>query len=123
LTNRLTLACAYSSTETNGASMGITYNISLYSTIAPSPSHTVLIPRCVQATLSSGVGCSSVQGDTNFHVFTLIFNGNAVGDQNITRFRVDFVDQALTFAPGSSQSSNTGMPHFSLTKACFSVFL
>lgn len=62
---------------------------------------------CVQATLSSGVGCSSVRGDTNFHVFSLMFNRNAVGDHNRTRFRFDFVDQALTFAAGSSQSTGT----------------
>jgi hypothetical protein len=65
--------------------------------------------RCVQATLTSGIGCSNVPGDTQFHIFSLLYNGQAEGgDRNRTRFRFDFIDQPLTFAAGSSQSSNTG---------------
>jgi hypothetical protein len=64
--------------------------------------------RCVQATKTSGVGCSNAPGDTKFHIFSLLFNGEAVGDSNRTRFRFDFVQQPLSFASGSSQSSTTG---------------
>jgi hypothetical protein len=52
-----------------------------------------------------------------------MFNGNAVGDHNRTRFRFDFVDQALTFAAGSSQSSSTGAPHIFLTGLVLHVFV
>ncbi len=62
----------------------------------------------MQATLASGVGCSDVAGDTQFHVFSLLFDGSAVGDRNRTRFRFDFRDQPLSFAAGTSQASTTG---------------
>lgn len=64
---------------------------------------------CVQATQSSGVGCSNVGGDNQFHVFSLMFDGTATGDTYITRFRFDFRDQPLAFATGSSQGSSTGV--------------
>lgn len=74
------------------------------------PLLTRLVIRCVQATLSSGVGCSDVQGDSNFHIFSLLFDGNAEGDHNKTIFRVDFKQQSLKFATGTSQGSSTGTP-------------
>jgi hypothetical protein len=74
------------------------------------PMLTRLVIRCVQSTLLSGVGCSDVQGDSNFHIFSLLFDGTAQGDHNKTIFRVDFKQQSLKFATGTSQGSSTGTP-------------
>jgi hypothetical protein len=74
------------------------------------PKLILLVVRCVQATVSSGVGCSDVQGDSDFHIFSLLFDGTAAHDQNKTIFRVDFKEQSLKFATSTSQGSSTGTP-------------
>lgn len=60
---------------------------------------------------SSGIGTSSNTGDTtNFHIFTLVYNGNATGNANRLRLRIDGVNQTLNFGVttvGTSTSAST----------------
>lgn len=52
-----------------------------------------------QVRFAGGTGTSTVAPTTTgFHIFTLIFDGTAIGDANRLRFRYDKVDRALTFA-------------------------
>jgi hypothetical protein len=50
---------------------------------------------CVKA--SNGQGNTTVTGDTSWHIFGLVFNGNAVGNSSRLQFRYDSVDQPLAF--------------------------
>jgi hypothetical protein len=51
-----------------------------------------------QVATASGTGTSSVTGDTtNFHIFTLRFDGTATGNANRLQFRYDSSSQTLNF--------------------------
>lgn len=46
---------------------------------------------------SGGTGASGVAGDANWHIFTLVYNGNGVGDSAKLKFRIDKSEQTLDF--------------------------
>jgi hypothetical protein len=113
--------CAYSTTAADGEEQFLNTSIKLHVTCPPPPSP---FTRCVQATVSSGVGCSNVVGDTQaFHVFSLLFDGSAASNEAKTKFRFDFVDQPLAFAAGTSQSTTTGARVFACLCACVFICL
>ena len=67
-----------------------------------------------QIATASGTGTSSVAGDTtNFHIFTVIFDGTATGNANRLKFRYDEQDQSLNFgATTVGTATNASATHF-----------
>ena len=64
---------------------------------------------------SGGTGTSTNTGDTtNYHIFTLAYNGNNVGDSNRLRLRIDGNTQALAYSGtvGSVTNINTSKMNF-----------
>jgi len=57
---------------------------------------------------SGGTGVSSLTADANWHIFGLVYDGNAVGDANKLKFRFDKTEQTLDFTadPGVSSTSS-----------------
>lgn len=54
---------------------------------------------------------SDVTIDTNFHVYTLVFDGSQTGNSNRVKFRIDGVEKSLTFTTNaqSTTSSDTSV--------------
>ena len=65
-----------------------------------------------QITAASGTGTSSVPGDTtNYHLFTLLFDGSQTGNDNRLKFRYDGAQQTLNFGAttvGTTTSAGAG---------------
>ncbi len=65
---------------------------------------------------ASGIGTSTNTGDTtNFHIFTLAYDGTAIGNANRLRLRIDQVPQTLNFGAttvGTSTSASTSKMNF-----------
>jgi len=59
------------------------------------------------AAINGGSGVSSVAADTNYHILTLRYDGNGVGNANKVNFRVDKVAQTLNFT-GAINSTTLG---------------
>ncbi len=60
--------------------------------------------------MGQGLATSSA-ADTNFHVFTCVFDGTQTGDSNRVKFRIDGIQQPLTFSqsPSTITSSDTSV--------------
>lgn len=62
-----------------------------------------------QVATASGTGTSSVTGDTtNFHVYTLRFDGTAIGNANRLQFRYDGSTQTLNFGATTVGTATSG---------------
>lgn len=57
--------------------------------------------------VNGGTGVSTVAADTNYHILTLVYNGNGVGNSGKVQFRHDKVAQTLNFT-GTVNSTTVG---------------
>lgn len=54
---------------------------------------------------SGGTGASGIAGDANYHIFTLVYDGNGNGDAGKLKFRYDRTQQTLDFTADPGVSS------------------
>ena len=64
--------------------------------------------------VNGGTGISSVTADTNYHIFTLCYNGNGIGDAGKLKFRYDKSAQTLDFTadPGVNSTTVASNTHY-----------
>lgn len=57
--------------------------------------------------MGQGLATTSTSTNTNFHIFTGVFDGTQTGNSNRLKFRIDGVDQTLTFSQNVSTTTSS----------------
>ena len=68
-----------------------------------------------QTTAASGTGTATLTADTNWHIYTQLFDGSLTGNANRLKFRYDGVDKTLNFGAttvGTTTSASTSKLNF-----------
>ena len=68
-----------------------------------------------QTTAASGTGTATLTADTNWHIYTQLFDGSQTGNANRLKFRYDGTDKTLNFGAttvGTTTSASTSKLNF-----------